>query len=69
MRFTGIDSFEFTDEVAVFDLLGMQLLHGWLVDPQASTSAWPQFAMPLCGIVSGNALVLTCVCMSLECVP
>ena len=35
VRFTGIDSFEFTDEVAVFDLLGMQLVHGWLVDPQA----------------------------------
>ena len=34
VRFTGIDSFEFTDEVAVFDLLGMQLVHGWLVDPQ-----------------------------------
>jgi hypothetical protein len=34
VRFTGIDAFEFTDEVAIFDLLGMQLLHGWLVDPQ-----------------------------------
>ncbi len=34
VRFSGIDSFEFTDEVAVFDLLGMQLVHGWLVDPQ-----------------------------------
>ena len=39
VRFTGIDSFEFTDEVAVFDLLGMQLVHGWLVDPQALNSA------------------------------
>ena len=36
VRFTGIDAFEFTDEVAIFDLLGMPLVHGWLVDPQVS---------------------------------
>lgn len=36
VRFTDIDKFEFTDEVAIFDLLGIPLVHGWLIDPQAS---------------------------------
>ena len=38
VRFTDFDKFEFTDEVAIFDLLGIPLVHGWLVDPQASGS-------------------------------
>ncbi|CAL8463733.1 g3267 [Coccomyxa elongata] len=29
-----IKGFEFTDVVAIFDLLDIQLVHGWLVDPQ-----------------------------------
>ena len=43
VRFTDIDKFEFTDEVAIFDLLGIPLVHGWLIDPQASycTSVYP----------------------------
>lgn len=33
-RFTGCQAYEFTDEVGIFDLLDIPLLHGWLVDPQ-----------------------------------
>lgn len=33
VRFDGIRSFEFTDEVAMFDLMDIGLVHGWLVDP------------------------------------
>lgn len=29
-----IDDFEFTPERALFDLLGIDLYHGWIVDPQ-----------------------------------
>lgn len=36
VRFTDFDKFEFTEEVAIFDLLGIPLVHGWLIDPQAS---------------------------------
>lgn len=36
-RFTGIGSFEFTKDIAIFDLLDIRLVHGWLVDPQV----WP----------------------------
>ena len=34
VRFNDIRGVEFTAEVAVFDLLGIDLVHGWLVDPQ-----------------------------------
>jgi MINDY deubiquitinase len=34
VRFHDIRGFEFTDEVAIFDLLDTSLVHGWLVDPQ-----------------------------------
>lgn len=34
VRFDGVRSIEFTGETAVFDLLGIDLCHGWLVDPQ-----------------------------------
>ncbi|KJE90369.1 hypothetical protein CAOG_001694 [Capsaspora owczarzaki ATCC 30864] len=33
VRFTGIADFEFTQECLVFDLLGIPLYHGWIVDP------------------------------------
>lgn len=29
------EDFEYTPECATFDLLGIRLLHGWLVDPEA----------------------------------
>ncbi|CAI7771008.1 unnamed protein product [Closterium sp. NIES-53] len=34
VRFTGIHAFEFTPETAIFDLLDISLVHGWLVDSQ-----------------------------------
>lgn len=34
VRFTGVSDFEYTPECSVFDLLGIPLYHGWLVDPQ-----------------------------------
>ncbi|XP_061178152.1 ubiquitin carboxyl-terminal hydrolase MINDY-2-like isoform X1 [Saccostrea echinata] len=34
VRFTGIQDFEYTPECIIFDLLGIPLYHGWLVDPQ-----------------------------------
>ena len=34
VKFHDIRAFEFTEEVAVFDLLDLSLVHGWLVDPQ-----------------------------------
>lgn len=34
VRFNAPDAFEATREVAIFDLLGIPLVHGWLVDPQ-----------------------------------
>lgn len=34
VRFNDIRGVEFTADVAVFDLLGIDLVHGWLVDPQ-----------------------------------
>ena len=30
----SVDQFEYTQECIVFDLLGIQLLHGWVIDPQ-----------------------------------
>ena len=33
-RFSSIKAFEFTDETAIFDLLDISLVHGWLVDAQ-----------------------------------
>ncbi|XP_077239425.1 uncharacterized protein LOC143880366 isoform X3 [Tasmannia lanceolata] len=34
LHFGKIDDFEFTPERAIFDLLGIELYHGWIVDPQ-----------------------------------
>ena len=34
VKFNAVDAFEFTPELVIFDLLGIQLFHGWLVDPQ-----------------------------------
>ncbi|CAI5503104.1 unnamed protein product [Closterium sp. Naga37s-1] len=39
VRFTGIHAFEFTPETAIFDLLDISLVHGWLVDSQDSATA------------------------------
>lgn len=34
LHFRKIDDFEFTPERAIFDLLGIELYHGWIIDPQ-----------------------------------
>eukprot|EP00898_Chlorokybus_atmophyticus_P003953 jgi/Chlat1/4559/Chrsp29S00340 len=39
VRFQRINDFEFTPEVAIFDLLNISLVHGWLVDPQDQETA------------------------------
>lgn len=39
LRFNDIKGFEFTREVAVFDLLDISLVHGWLVDPELEPEA------------------------------
>uniref|UniRef100_A0A803LQT6 MINDY deubiquitinase domain-containing protein n=1 Tax=Chenopodium quinoa TaxID=63459 RepID=A0A803LQT6_CHEQI len=39
VKFDRIDAFEFTPECAIFDLLGIPLYHGWLVDPQDHETA------------------------------
>ncbi|XP_047374053.1 ubiquitin carboxyl-terminal hydrolase MINDY-1 [Sciurus carolinensis] len=57
VRFTGVSDFEYTPECSVFDLLGIPLYHGWLVDPQS-----PE-AVSAVGKLSYNQLVekiITC---------
>lgn len=39
VKFHNCHAFEATPEVAVFDLLGISLVHGWLVDPQDASTA------------------------------
>ena len=34
VKFTGVQHFEYTPEMLIFDILNMNLYHGWLVDPQ-----------------------------------
>lgn len=51
VRFTGVSDFEYTPECSVFDLLGVPLYHGWLVDPQS-----PE-AVSAVGKLSYNQLV------------
>lgn len=34
VKFSGVKDFEYTPECIVFDLLGIDLYHGWLIDPQ-----------------------------------
>lgn len=42
VRFHDIKGFEFTDEISIFDLMDISLVHGWLLDPQASCCAAQQ---------------------------
>ena len=51
VQFYNIRAFEFTNEVAVFDLLDMSLVHGWLVDPQVSRNS-------LCMIITASCTPL-----------
>lgn len=36
VRFHDVKGFEFTDEIAIFDLMDISLVHGWLVDPEVT---------------------------------
>ena len=48
VRFHNVHAFEYTDEVAIFPLLDLDLLHGWLVDPQAGRPAcWGAYVADL----------------------
>ena len=40
VRFTGVSAFEYTEEMTIFDALGIGLYHGWLVEPQDSNYAY-----------------------------
>ena len=51
VRFTDVRAFEFTGETAIFDLLRLPLVHGWLVDPTDRVTA------AAVGGMSYNALV------------
>lgn len=39
LRFQKVSDFEYTDELSVLDMLGMNMVHGWLCDPQDTRSA------------------------------
>jgi len=34
VKFDRVDAFEYSEDLLLFDLLNVRLLHGWLVDPQ-----------------------------------
>lgn len=38
VKFSGVRDFEFTTELCVFDLLGVPLYHGWVVDPASEAA-------------------------------
>lgn len=38
IKFSGVRDFEFTGELCVFDLLGIMLYHGWVVDPTSEVA-------------------------------
>lgn len=41
VRFNSVRGFEFTEEMAAFDLTGITLLHGWVLDPEDKrTVSW-----------------------------
>lgn len=33
VKFSGVDAFEFDRNIGVFDMMGMNLYHGWVIDP------------------------------------
>jgi hypothetical protein len=39
LRFQKVSDFEYTDELSVLDMLGINLVHGWLCDPQDTRTA------------------------------
>eukprot|EP00775_Hariotina_reticulata_P007703 gene7703-7902_t len=59
VKFHNVHAFEPTPEVAVFDLLGIPLVHGWLVDPQLLFLALGDEEMEVLAGSSLRALSLT----------
>jgi len=51
-KFTSITAYEYTAQLTAFDLLGVKLVHGWLVDPHDDSDAAAAI-----GTLSYNALV------------
>eukprot|EP00292_Cryptomonas_paramecium_P014914 CAMPEP_0113667958 /NCGR_PEP_ID=MMETSP0038_2-20120614/3732_1 /TAXON_ID=2898 /ORGANISM="Cryptomonas paramecium" /LENGTH=129 /DNA_ID=CAMNT_0000583645 /DNA_START=168 /DNA_END=553 /DNA_ORIENTATION=- /assembly_acc=CAM_ASM_000170 len=39
VKFQKVTDFEFNQELSVFDMLGTNLVHGWLLDPQDTETA------------------------------
>jgi len=39
VRFDAVDGLEYSEDLLIFDLLRVRLLHGWLVDPQDTATA------------------------------
>ena len=42
-----VSDFEYTRECIVFDLLNIQLYHGWLVDPQDQAQVCGSIMLPI----------------------
>lgn len=51
VRFNSPDGFEYTPELAVFDLFDVPILHGWIIDPQ------DRMAFPLMGHLTYNQAI------------
>jgi len=47
VQFSDITSFEYTTECSVFDLLGVPLVHGWMMDDRPGSSAPKIFSLCL----------------------
>ncbi|XP_023345436.1 ubiquitin carboxyl-terminal hydrolase MINDY-1 [Eurytemora carolleeae] len=45
VKFTGVDEFEYTSELLIFDILHINLYHGWLVDPQKNLKTFIHFRL------------------------
>lgn len=39
VKFNGVDQFEYTNELNIFDIFRIKLYHGWLIDPQQTDIA------------------------------
>ncbi|XRB11076.1 ubiquitin carboxyl-terminal hydrolase MINDY [Pseudoscourfieldia marina] len=59
VRFRSPTDFEFTDEVAIFDLFDVPLLHGWVVDADADPDA---------ATAIGGSSYNECVALAVSCV-
>ena len=51
MRFDAVDGLEYSEDLLIFDLMHVRLVHGWLVDPQDRATA------SIVGTLSYNQLV------------